>query len=151
MSATANLRRQHDAATLIVSDIVAMVAQIGAQPTSAQAFRLTILLAKLVGTLRIHFAQEDRHLYPSLMASGQGGTAAVARRFFEEMGHLGPALMAFVERWRSPDAIVADWTGYRDEQRAVFTALADRIERENTILYPLADELTDTARGASAA
>jgi len=92
------------------------VAEIGAEPSSGETFRLTILLAKLVGTLRIHFAQEDRYLYPSLMASGRSDTAAVARRFFEEMGEIGPQLTRFVEKWRNPIEIAANWAAYRAEQ-----------------------------------
>src|SRR3569623_2691823 len=141
MSATANLRRQHDAAGLIVAEIQAKVAEMGATPPAGDAFRMTILLAKLVGTLRIHFAQEDRFLYPSLMATGRNETAAIARRFFDEMSELAPQLTAFVEKWRSLTEIAANWSAYRAEQHGVFAALADRIERENDQLYPLEDDL----------
>src|SRR3569623_1589746 len=150
MSATANLRRQHDAAGLIVAEIQAKVAEMGATPTAGDAFRLTILLAKLVGTLRIHFAQEDRYLYPSLMASGRNETAAIARRFFDEMGELAPQLTAFVEKWRSPTEIAANWSAYRAEQQGVFAALADRIEGENEQLFSVADDLDAMPSGHTA-
>ena len=151
MSATANLRRQHDAAGIIVSDILAMEDALGGPPTEGETFKLTMLLAKLAGTLRIHLAQEDRHLYPSLMASGQGGVAATAREFFEEMGQLAPALDTFVQKWRNPEAMAEQWPAYRVEQDAVFGALLDRIRRENEILYPLADKVALEGRSANAA
>ncbi len=137
------MRRQHDAAGNLASQITAQIDRIGAHPTADDAFRITMLLAKLTGTLRIHFAQEDRHLYPSMMASGQGGAAATARRFFEEMGQIGPAIAAFGETWLNSSAIVRDWDGFRAETNALFAALTDRITRENEILYPLADALAE--------
>ena len=151
MSATANLRRQHDAAGVIVSDILALEDAMDGAPSDGEAFKLTMLLAKLAGTLRIHLAQEDRHLYPSLMASAQGGAAATAREFFEEMGQLAPVLDAFVQKWRNPEAMAAQWATYRTEQDAVFGALLDRIRRENEILYPLADKVAFEGRSANAA
>lgn len=123
---------------------------ISGQPSSDDAFRLTMILAKLVGTLRIHLAQEDRSLYPELMASGRGGVAATARLFFEEMGQLAPQIIAYSEKWLNSSHLLADWAGFRLETDTVFAALADRIERENEILYPMADAMAE-GRTADAA
>lgn len=143
MIRTASLRRQHDAALLLAGEIKRLIAELGEAPHADGAFRITLLFAKLTGALRIHFAQEDKLLYPALMASGRGGTAATARRFFEEMGRIGPAFADYVEKWRTSAAILADWKGFRGETEALFAALADRIARENEELYPLADDLAD--------
>src|SRR3546814_2350768 len=97
---TGDLRRQHDVALSMVDAIKASIEEMGEEPSLSGVFGLTISLAKLSGTLRIHLAQEDRHLYPSLMASGQGYIAATARRFLEAMGQIGPALTAFTEKRR---------------------------------------------------
>jgi hemerythrin-like domain-containing protein len=140
---TASLRRQHDAAITLVLKIEDEVGGWGAVPSRAQAYAATLLLAKLTGLLRIHFAQEDRLLYPSLIASARGGVATVARQFFEEMGQIGPLFDAFAERWRSADAILGDAAGFRREAKALFAALAKRVQRENEILYPLADAQMD--------
>ncbi|MEO5866552.1 MAG: hemerythrin domain-containing protein [Sphingomonas sp.] len=139
MTRTSNLRRQHDAAIALVADIQKLVASPGALQTRETAFQVTMLLAKLTGLLRIHFAQEDRVLYPSLMVSGRGGVAATARRFAEEMGQLGPVYAAFAEKWTVTDALLADPDGFRRESTTVFDALANRIERENHELYPMAE------------
>src|SRR3546814_5419189 len=93
----------------MVDAIKASIEEMGEEPSLSGVFGLTISLAKLSGTLRIHFAQEDRHLYPSLMASGQGDIAATARRFLEEMGQIGPALNAFTAKWRDSATIVQNW------------------------------------------
>lgn len=140
-SRTASLRRQHDAALAIVAEIVALTERMGPAPDRADAYAATLLLARLTGTLRIHFAQEDRMLYPALMASSHGDTATVARRFAEEMGQIGPAFAAFAERWSRIDALLADPAGFRRESQAIFAALGRRVARENEELYPLAEAL----------
>src|SRR3546814_17162127 len=98
----------------------------GEEPSLSGVFGLTISLAKPSGTLRIHFAQEDRHLYPSLMASGQGDIAATARRFLEEMGQLGPALNAFTEKWRDSGTIVPKRPGKRRVWQECSTPVRNR-------------------------
>ncbi|RVT92487.1 hemerythrin domain-containing protein [Sphingomonas crocodyli] len=151
MSRTANLRRQHDAAVIIVGEINnLLLARPGIEARDG-AFQASLLLAKLTGLLRIHFAQEDRQLYPSLMASGRGGVAEIARRFFEEMGDLGQAYGAFAQRWESATQILNDPRGFRRESKVIFTALADRITRENEQLYPHADAAIDTDASLRAA
>ena len=136
---TDNLRRQHDAALAVAAGLREAIAAAGDHPSGDAASGLSILIARLTGALRIHFAQEDKVLYPSLMASGRGGVAAVARRFYEEMGQIGPAVAAYGERWRTSAAIQQRWAAFCGETDAILGALAGRIVRENEELYPLAD------------
>jgi hemerythrin-like domain-containing protein len=142
VSRTASLRRQHDAALDLAREAQAAIARIGAHPNEAAVFPLTMVLARLTGTLRVHFAQEDRCLYPELMASGRGGVAATARHFFEEMGQLGPQIARYSEKWLSSAAMLADWDNFRLDTAAIFSLLSHRIECENEILYPMADALS---------
>ena len=151
MSRTTNLRRQHDGALAMVGDLVRAMEQLGDRPDRDQAYRITMLLARLTGVLRVHFAQEDRLLYPSLMASGQGGVAAVARDFFAEMGQIGSMFAAYVECWTSADEIVARPQDFRRESEVLFAALTNRIKRENEILYPLADQMGPEEHSKNAA
>ncbi len=151
MSRTSSLRRQHDAALRLAGEAQAIIDRIGAYPCDDNVFPLTMVLAKLTGTLRIHLAREDRCLYPELMASGQGGVAATARQFFEEMGQLAPQITGYSAKWLSSDAIIADWDGFRLDTAGIFSALSHRIACENDILYPLADALSEGAQAASAA
>lgn len=144
---TANLRRQHDAAADLVADIRAATA---AYSGEVDAFALSLKLAKLVGVLRIHFAQEDRYLYPLVMAAADPQTRATAQAFVSEMGSLGAAFNDFAARWNSSSAIANAFDRFRRESDAVFNALTTRIARENSILYPLADKVAgdDTSRAA---
>jgi len=142
---TTSLRRQHDSALQLAGEITAKARQLGQAPARTQALEVTLLLAKLTGLLRIHFAQEDRSLYPTLMASSRGGVAEMARRFFEEMGQIGPAYAAFSAKWSSVDTLVAAPAAFEAECAAIFGALAARIERENNELYPAVDAEHDQA------
>lgn len=138
LSRTANLRRQHDAAVDLVTEISRLR---DAYKGPEDAYRIAVLLAKLTGMLRIHFVQEDKTLYPYMTASTNVAAAETALAFQSEMGGLGAAYESFSKRWSSSTAIVIDFDGFRRESRDVFKALGERIMRENEQLYPLADSI----------
>jgi len=140
MQRTASLRRQHDSALALVREISAMLADPAYLSTRAGSNEAGLSLAKLTGLLRIHFAQEDQYLYPSLMTSNRQEVAQMAQQFFDEMGQLRPVYFAYATKWSAGDAIRTDPQGFCTESQAVFAALGDRIKRENEGLYPLADE-----------
>jgi hemerythrin-like domain-containing protein len=132
------LRRQHDVAVELVTDIVDRSARI---ETSEDAYRLSVQLAKLTGLLRIHFVQEDRTLYPYMIASSNPAASETAHAFSAEMGGLSQVFEAFARKWTSSEAILGDAVGFRRESGSVFAALGARIVRENEELYPLADSI----------
>lgn len=84
-----------------------------------------------------HLKREDWVLYPSLLASGDRQLTDTAQNYVDEMGHISDAFTNYSRAWL-PDAIAADWPGYCAATSAVLDALAARIEREDTGLYPLA-------------
>ncbi|RST30319.1 hemerythrin domain-containing protein [Sphingomonas ginkgonis] len=139
MPRTATLKNQHDAAEALV---VRIKDACRTPPSDAQAFQISLMLAKLTGLLRIHFAQEDEILYPFMEAASDETAARTARAFREEMGGLSATYAAFAERWRNSREMTADFPAFRRECDAVFAALAERIARENRMLYPLADALS---------
>lgn len=138
MSRTSALRRQHDAASALASRLQD---EIERHRADRDTHGISVMLAKLLGLLSIHLAQEDRSLYPAMMASGDERAAAVARRFAEEMGGLAGRLKTFAAHWSSPAAIASNYDDFRQEAGTVLAALGERIERENECLYPLADAL----------
>lgn len=138
MSRTSSLRLQHDAAVKIVGEIVEVSRRIDSQ---SDAYRVSMLLARLTGLLRIHFVQEDKTLYPYMIDSTNQAASQRAAAFSEEMGGLSAVYDAFSERWTSSDAIFSDAAAFRRESGDVFAALSNRIVRENEQLYPLADAI----------
>ena len=140
MAHTAELRRQHDAATQLMAGIAG---QIRAYRGRDDAYRLTLGVAQLPGQLRTHWTKEDGHLYPALIHSGDRQAAAMARRFAGEMCDLAERLEEFVMRWSTSAGIAARFDEFRTEAIAIFAALKVRIRRENLQLYPLADRLAE--------
>lgn len=138
---TLALRRQHDAALELVNDIMAATPASGQIETIA-AYRIGLNLAKLTGLLRIHFAQEDKALYPLMTASAYPEAAVLATGFQREMGGLALAYFEFAKRWAASAAIASDSDGFRRDCAAIFGVLDERIRRENEELYPLADQIT---------
>ena len=61
---TATLRRQHDAASQLASELVA---QVEGYSDVAEAPRIAVTIARLLGLLRIHLALEDK-LLPDIIA-----------------------------------------------------------------------------------
>ncbi len=133
-----NLRQQHDAAEQIAAGIMSLVRSYRDEYDAAAIARL---IGKLNALLRVHFAYEDTILYPSLIRSGDGEAAALALKFLEETGSLAPQFEEFVRRWSGPSIIAAMFDVFREEATRLFAALGARIERENDLLYPLAERV----------
>ena len=66
--------------------------------------------------------------------------AELAARFVDEMGHIAEAFEAYDSYWTQL-RVEADWPGFCAETRAILTALGDRIAREESELYPVAETL----------
>ena len=139
-----SLRRQHDAAEEIAANIVAIV---GSYRDDYDAIPIARLIGKLNALLRVHFAYEDSILYPLLTRSGDGDAAALAYQFGDEMGALASEFEEFARRWSGPTVIAGMFDLFREEATALFASLGARIERENDLLYPLAERVT-AARAA---
>ena len=139
MPLTHRFRRQHDEAVALATKIMSATQLLLETEDAAAAQAIEADFAQLDAVLRQHFAQEDRLLYPRLMASPAPTTAGTAKAFFDEMGGLAPTFHAFSARWIVPGAIAAQPHAFAEESAAIFATLAARIAHENEELYPLAD------------
>lgn len=95
-------------------------------------------LSKLAGKVNVHLAMEDRALYPRLKAHPDKTLRQTAEAFDSEMSQISAVFSAYDRKW-SEGAIRADAAGFVRETKDIFAALGKRIERENTILYPMVD------------
>lgn len=129
-------RKQH-------ADIVELVRQIEPQldpeKLATSAAEARHLLAILFGKLSVHLAMEDNCLYPLLEKHQVVQVRDTARKFREEMSGVKPAVEEFARKW-STFTIRDNPTGFCAEAKHLFAVLADRIKRENTGLYPLAEQ-----------
>jgi hypothetical protein len=134
MGFTDKFRAQHDDIMALANEISQAVA---VREPDVPAVRKQLSL--LAGKVSFHLAMEDQALYPRLQAMKGSRTAAVATRFQSEMGGLAEVFSGYNTKWQV-SAIRADLPGFTNETRKVFGALAHRISRETSDLYPLADE-----------
>ena len=134
----ANLRQQHDAAEEMAAAILSLIAS---YRDEYDAIPIARLIGKLNALLRVHFAFEDTVLYPLMIRSGNGRAAALAHLFATETGSLAPSFEDFARRWSGPTVIHSMFDMFRDEATALLGAMAARIERENDLLYPLAERM----------
>jgi hypothetical protein len=137
MSLTFFLRAQHHAAEHLLDELSADLAR---YRCDADAYPLSLKLARLAGTLRTHFAIEAEALYPPMIESSHREAALMARIYRNEIVHLAARFDRFVERWSDAAAIAAARRQFRFEAGMLFAALRDRLHRENRDLFPLADE-----------
>jgi len=148
MTATDNLRREHEAALEMSGRLFDLIKGYSGD---RDAYGIEIQLSKLVGLLRIHLAHEDVQLYPELEASNDEGIARLARSYSAEMGGLATELEIFARHWSCSASIACSFEEFREEAHTLLLALAVRIEREDRYLYPLAEAATAVTRDRKAA
>jgi len=130
------LRAQHDEALAMAGRLIELVDH--HDPRTA-AIPLLMQLNRLLGLLRVHLAHEDVELYPALAASTDPVVEHTSKRFVDEMGGLAVELECFARRWSCSASIAGNIDEFREGAHQLLMALAVRIERENRILYPLAE------------
>ncbi len=142
MARTDRFRQQHN-------DLMALATQLQGllNPTAlaADATPARTVLSKLIGSLTMHIATEDKVLYPELAGHKDPTVAAIAKRFAVEMKSTAGAVVAYNGKWNTSTMIKADPTGFVRDSKGIITALADRIKRENNELYAAADKVEGKA------
>ena len=95
-------------------------------------------LSRLAGKLTVHLSMEDQGMYPRLKEHADAELKSTAATFAQEMGGISQAFSAYSTKWTG-SAIRADMQGFAAETRTVVDVLLQRIQRENTVLYPMVD------------
>lgn len=98
------------------------------------------LLTALSGKLSAHLTMEDNVLYPKLYEHKHEDVRNTAKEFFDEMGGLTDVFEKYCNKWIDINAIKKQPDDFITETQGLFDALAKRIEREDNILYPMADQ-----------
>ena len=138
MAKTDSFRVQHKEIAEIVTSIEEKLSPAAVE---SEAGEIRTLLSALTGKLLVHLTMEDKSLYPSITGSTDDETKKVADEFMAEVGALADAFRDYVGAWPTASSIEGDVAGFITQTQAVFGALKDRIQREETVLYPLVDAL----------
>ena len=80
---------------------------------------------------------------PAMTGSADQKVARTAQSFVDEMGGLAIELECFARHWSCSASITASFDEFRDAANELVLKLAVRIERENRLLYPLAEGLQE--------
>jgi methyl-accepting chemotaxis protein len=136
--ATARFRKQHEELGALAGKFAATL-DAEALETDAHAARK--LLSELAGKITMHLAMEDKHLYPSLVASRDTHTRELATRYMAEMGSIAEVFTAYTQRWSSAGVIQKNAAAFVKESNDILSTLGARIKRENSELYVAADRL----------
>lgn len=135
---TATFRKQHEDIVNLVKNILGSL-DLDSLKTNSHGIRK--LLTKLSNNVKVHLILEDSALYPILANSDNKQLKTKSNQFMEEMGVISGAYSDYVEKWSKGSLIKEDTGNFVDETKAVMDALLNRIERENTDLYKILDEL----------
>lgn len=133
---TEQLRRQH---TELFELGQALRAKLDPETVSLDSAEVRRMLARFVGRVRVHAAMEHAALYPRLLAHDDPAVRSVAQRLLDEVGPIYALVAAVGERYPTTESVQADPRGFVQESRRVLRVLGERVMRETSELYPLAE------------
>lgn len=135
---TATFRKQHDGIVEITRSILNSL-----EPSelSNNSHGIRKLLTRLSNNVKIHLILEDTALYPILANSEDKKIRATSLQYMEEMGVISDSYNSYVEKWSVGSVIKENTEKFIEETKELLGALLNRIERENTGLYQIIDEL----------
>ncbi len=138
MSATATYRQQHQDILLAARSLQAHLDPVSLAADPQPAYKALLSLAS---KLKLHLTMEDQLLYPRLLGDGQAAVRELAMQYRDEMGGIRGVFEAYLKDWADPEAVRQRAEAFRAATEGILDALFRRIDKEDNILYPLADGL----------
>ena len=132
------LQRQHRIIVVQATHLRGCADRILTRDDACEAY---CAIARIDRMLMRHLRYEDDYLYPALAACDDVAVAAMAADCAEEMGGIQGAWIAYRNQWTAA-AIQAAPDRFAMATAGIIGALAMRVERENTQLYPAAQALS---------
>jgi hemerythrin-like domain-containing protein len=129
-----SLRNQHIMIRKIVSEIESII---HAGDIVSQAFELSLKIGQLSGSLVLHLKSEDDFLYPSLKHSASDKVRITAEEFNKEMGSLAQTFTDYKRTYMLATNIKNNTQKFLTETQLIISALKNRLDKEDRILYPL--------------
>lgn len=133
---TEMLRTQHEGLLDVAQEVST---HLDATKLRQDAYDVRTLLSKLSGKLKVHLAMEDDSLYPRLLESPDESVRTTTIRYQNEMGNISTTFHNYMAKWRTAQPIQDDPHEFIAQTHKLFSALAERIEREDNELYPMID------------
>ena len=138
MAITDTYRKHHDELLFLAKELSQ---KLNENEVKEKASEILDLLSKFAAKLNMHLTMEDKALYPKLITSKDLKTSQIAREFLTEMGGIKVVVEKYIHNWSLAKNIIASPEIFIKESKLIIGALQTRIDKENNILYPLADSL----------
>jgi len=135
MTDTKQFTEQHED---LMSVAHQLVIALDADALARDAWEARGILSTLAGKLKVHLVLEDNILYSELLSSPDENVRSVSRQFMDEMGGITKVFQDYLEKWPHAMAVEERPQEFNDETQIILTVLAERIEKEEKILYPMA-------------
>ncbi len=132
------LRRAHEVATMMTRQLRDLVHR---HRPGDDGIAIATQLARLLGVMRVHLADEETFFYSALIATRDPVAEPLARRFRAETGALAWELEEFMRLWSSSAVIALDFAAFQVALDRLLSALELRIAHENATLYEVAFEV----------
>ncbi|WP_070000253.1 hemerythrin domain-containing protein [Cellulosilyticum sp. I15G10I2] len=129
-----NLERQHREICEAINEIKSFIGKNNIEQDSGEIAKLISLLA---GKLKIHLQSEDRFLYPSLLNNSHSEIKQIAEIFIRDMGMISTDFEKYKEQFNTRNKIINNKERLKKETDVVFKILTDRLNKEDSQLYPL--------------
>lgn len=129
-----NLLRQHNEVLDLINKLSTYQNQ---EKVQENACEISKLLAQLSGIIKIHLASEDKYVYPVLMKHPDIKIKTTAEAYVNEMGALAKIFEEYKMKYLGASKIAGNAAAFSLESKKVFSALKERIRKENLFLYPL--------------
>lgn len=99
------------------------------------AEEIALHINQLSGKLKIHLMNEDKFLYPSLIANPDMAIKQMAIDYQNEMGDLQERFKSFKDKYNVKSKLLEKKESFVEEAKVVIRAIEDRILKEEKEIY----------------
>ncbi|WP_312686458.1 hemerythrin domain-containing protein [Brevundimonas nasdae] len=135
------LHQDHRAIIRIASDLIGVSREVRSRDDAEDA---RFLIEQLDRVLGLHLELEDIELYPALMGCDDARVVEITKDCAEDMGGLAEAWCDYQRQW-PVEMICRNADRFAVVSRVLMEAVAQRVDREERELYPLAECLETRA------
>ncbi len=128
------LKQQHKT---ILNSVDEIFADIQTEIDTPETSGILDKINQLSELLEEHLLIEDEFLYPLLKSQPQEQVRDIANLFIFELGGLKEAFGKYLNRWNSANFVSGSFKEFTSETNAIMKALVNRIQKEDSQLFPL--------------
>ncbi|QNU67693.1 hemerythrin domain-containing protein [Ruminiclostridium herbifermentans] len=129
-----NLKRQHNEIIELAGYILSDIKN---NTVDKNIDNIVKSINTISGKLKIHLLSEDECLYPNLLSSSDAALNMFGKKYYEEMSEVTKGYDEYKAKYNTSSKIKKNIGDFKEDTERIFSALSNRVEREETELYPL--------------